>query len=434
MWPDSDFAHPVSSYQNPVPVPGINPELAPLITVSFNKKWLPYVVGSLKQLLLQSTWDTSDLSVTDLTQEQAFNLINLFMSATPPTKEVQGIECECENMCCIRYDPSTGHIQTLVCGEWKDIPGYPSGSSSAGQPGNGSPQPAPGGGQACYDLAFPTMGQALIPTLFNTGDQVIVQSSNGAGQDNAAFWWNPDGTQFILGGSYDNIHTDGSDPFPTLRHGALILEINGQAFLAYAGQTITIPSGVVNLPAVIRPNLAIAGGNGGSYQVNLCAVNNQAAHWAHDLDLTISPRGFVPRTVDVGVPGLWASGNGYSDQPFEDPTNNHYEGIELVTSLPAADYTRVWFDYDLTLGQTNPANSGLAIYLNGSAITFKLFSAMANGNGQRFDTGLITAPGTTDIRLDCFSGGDITGTPPSPTGSCRLYNIHVEGTGFDPFA
>lgn len=78
MWPDSPFAAPRSSYVNPVPVPSQGPDAFPKLTVQVACSWLPYIRGALKQLLLQTTWDTTDPSVLAIVQQQAFDLIDLF--------------------------------------------------------------------------------------------------------------------------------------------------------------------------------------------------------------------------------------------------------------------------------------------------------------------------------------------------------------------
>lgn len=82
MFPDSNFAEPVSSFSRPVPVPLADPTISPLISVSLSCAWLPYVRGALQQLLLQTTWDTDDPAVLALTQARANMLIDLFQECT----------------------------------------------------------------------------------------------------------------------------------------------------------------------------------------------------------------------------------------------------------------------------------------------------------------------------------------------------------------
>jgi hypothetical protein len=83
MWPDSDFPRPVSSFEQPVPLVGVDPDAEPAVSVSFNAKWLPYVVGALKQLVLQSTWRTDDPEKWGLEQFRAMTLLSIFSRATP---------------------------------------------------------------------------------------------------------------------------------------------------------------------------------------------------------------------------------------------------------------------------------------------------------------------------------------------------------------
>lgn len=78
MFPDSPFAHSVGSFQTPVSLPQDSPTADPLVTVCFNQSWLPYVVGCLQQLLLQSTWKDEGPGFIDTAQENAFALISQF--------------------------------------------------------------------------------------------------------------------------------------------------------------------------------------------------------------------------------------------------------------------------------------------------------------------------------------------------------------------
>lgn len=52
-----------------------------MVQVCFSVLWLPYVLGALTQLLLQSTWDSDDPETISLAQSRSNNLINMF--ATP---------------------------------------------------------------------------------------------------------------------------------------------------------------------------------------------------------------------------------------------------------------------------------------------------------------------------------------------------------------
>lgn len=52
----SEYPYPIPSFRVPVPAPDVEPTDAPLVSVCFNYSWLPYVLGALQQLTLQSTW------------------------------------------------------------------------------------------------------------------------------------------------------------------------------------------------------------------------------------------------------------------------------------------------------------------------------------------------------------------------------------------
>lgn len=87
------YAHPTSSFNKPVPIPGAEPDMGPCVTVSFGQAWLPYVLGALTQLLLQTTWDTDDREVFLLVQEQASTLISSI--AEQGYSEMSGCGCGC---------------------------------------------------------------------------------------------------------------------------------------------------------------------------------------------------------------------------------------------------------------------------------------------------------------------------------------------------
>jgi len=78
MYPYSPFAHPVSSFNKPVPILDEEPGTGNLVPVCLNAHWIPLVIGCLQQLLLQTTWDTSDPAVLAIQQGRVFDLMELF--------------------------------------------------------------------------------------------------------------------------------------------------------------------------------------------------------------------------------------------------------------------------------------------------------------------------------------------------------------------
>lgn len=82
MYPDSEFAHSIGSFQVPVPLPSAGPDVEPFETICIASEWLPYLRGAAKQLLLQSTWDTTDPGMIVVAQEWAFSLIGMLQDGS----------------------------------------------------------------------------------------------------------------------------------------------------------------------------------------------------------------------------------------------------------------------------------------------------------------------------------------------------------------
>jgi hypothetical protein len=80
MYPDSQFARPIGSFQYPVQIIADEPDADPLETICINSTWLAYLRGAAKQLLLQSTWATQDPGDLALMQQRTFNLIGLMQN------------------------------------------------------------------------------------------------------------------------------------------------------------------------------------------------------------------------------------------------------------------------------------------------------------------------------------------------------------------
>lgn len=78
MYLPSPFARPISSFEYPLDPPTIDPTDSPVQQVCINTSWLPYIAGSLKQLLLQSTWRDLDDASLQLVQSRVFDLISMF--------------------------------------------------------------------------------------------------------------------------------------------------------------------------------------------------------------------------------------------------------------------------------------------------------------------------------------------------------------------
>jgi hypothetical protein len=95
MWPDSPFAKPISSFETPVPLVTVDPDEEPDYQVCFRKEWVPYVVGALQQLLLQTTWKTDDKDALNLVQARAQLLISIFLNACEDEMDVRQSPDDC---------------------------------------------------------------------------------------------------------------------------------------------------------------------------------------------------------------------------------------------------------------------------------------------------------------------------------------------------
>lgn len=100
MWRPSVWAVPVSSFATPVVPPTYDPDHEELVCVKFSREWLPYVLGALTQLTLQSTWRSEDPDIVALAQARARNLISMFAAGADG----------CEDQC-FDFPPSASFIE-----------------------------------------------------------------------------------------------------------------------------------------------------------------------------------------------------------------------------------------------------------------------------------------------------------------------------------
>jgi len=227
LFPNSPFAHPVSSFPVPVPPPNVDPDVGPFATVRINCAWLPYIRGALFQLGLQSTWQGS-LADVNLAQDRANQLIGMFLGQNPgdcgvPELAVNnGVGCGCgdDDMgCCLRVE--NGQLQMFCCGVWTDVPG--ANFNGGGQPGAPQPQPAPAGGKQAYCFVLQADGRVLLPTLVNSGDTLFIASFGGATSDSDApvvpDWRCATGLPYVLGACFGTFSYHGGKS-PTVNSGS----------------------------------------------------------------------------------------------------------------------------------------------------------------------------------------------------------------------
>lgn len=121
MFGDSPFARPRSSYERPVPLVLVDPDVDVNYTVCFRSEWLPYVLGALQQLLQQVTWDTDDPDALNLVQARAELLIALFMEGCPTVMPDTGCVTYPMSASFISYYPQNPYTQPGYVPEWYSI-------------------------------------------------------------------------------------------------------------------------------------------------------------------------------------------------------------------------------------------------------------------------------------------------------------------------
>jgi microcystin-dependent protein len=103
MWDESEIPipEPQSSYERPVPLVLVDPDTNANWQVQFRSEWLPYVLGSLQQLLLPTTWATTDADAITLAQARANLLIAQF---------IEGFITSTPENDCVVYPPSAALV------------------------------------------------------------------------------------------------------------------------------------------------------------------------------------------------------------------------------------------------------------------------------------------------------------------------------------
>lgn len=282
MWPDSPFAKPVGSFRYPVPLVAVDPDVNPDVTVCFRREWLPYIIGSLQQLLLQSTWDTRDPDALNRAQGQAQLLVSMFIQGCPqddlPVTFI-GDEMEYQMAICEQLRWNNGVLQGLCCGEWTDIGGIGgSGGSGAGAIPGAVTQPPPSDAPLVNDCRefFVTLNARdkwLLPFPVSAGATIQILDAAGGWNDGTPTWACPTGAVYGLGICGAPLALTAGDPIPTLPH----MQIVGQygtvdGWFDPMAFPFVIPSGVTDAQVTLQANDSVLTDNQGSvtFKVRVC--------------------------------------------------------------------------------------------------------------------------------------------------------------------
>jgi len=442
MFGDSPFDNPVPAFQNPVAPPGSDPFMTPYVTVCFNERWLKYVVTCLYQLVLQSTWKVTSQAELDLVQAQAMTLIGLFIrGCNPPNPQAYpGVGGGDEFM--LRQNPDNPcELQSSVDGvtwcTWADLSKC---KPNVTQPGGGSPQPPPQGGQACYHGIVAASEQWLVPAVVNAGDQITFSNVSGAGADGGidGLWYCPNGQTFFAGACIGVPGVKTADIANTIAHMRLIVNINGVWYDAY-NTGFTVPGGVVNSPVIVQINDSNIADNSGSYAFDVCLTNNTQAEWEQTFNFGVTDGGFEP---SLGTDGdkpyaFYSPGLGWVvNCTLDDNGGGRYQYLIVrKTTSRAGTITHFEATYNRGAVGTPALPLGDALYIQPSNV-FLRQSNYPTGNNL-----LMTWDGTASIGSGEIIGINITqdfqypgGTScPLVTPSAVLTKVVLRGVGVNPF-
>lgn len=219
--------------------------------VRFDSKWLPYIRGLLLVLASRGTWEGNDARSAD----EATALVQAFFE-----KSICGtLQPECNGECfdmgcgCLRWN--NGVLEMYSCGKWVPVPGVSGGGVTPTQPGSGSGQPRPGGGTKTYCLGLTNGAHAILPTVVNSGDILLMENLQGAWDEiGNPIWHCPDGWTFVLDTCTNPIlvPNEPTDPIQGVQPMSIIAKIGSTYYDIihpdFNGnpQPFTVPAGHVN--------------------------------------------------------------------------------------------------------------------------------------------------------------------------------------------
>lgn len=414
MFPDSDFAVPVSSFQRPVPLVFVDPDKDASVTVCFNAAWQPYIIGALQQLVLQTTWDTEPGAALDLVQQRAMALIGLF-GVNGGNCASQTPESDYEMAICEQLRFEDGKLQGLCCGEWVDIPGL------QGAITGGVTQPEPGGTVALgdcveYDVVLDGTGLWKLPVPAYGGDTIEVTVARGGWYDGSFTSWRcPDGQDYAFGLCAGSEFTDGADPAPSIYHMRLIADVGG-SFVDAFNTTINVVGGTSPQDVVFQANDSILTDNAGSITFHVKYCRASVVNWCARYDAAHGWTGWSGVTVYGCAPtlssGIWNSC--HNSFPYE----NNVIAASLVAPA-GVTITRVRLIGNAT--DTNPASNQILVQ-DGAGNNYSL-NVAGPGTPLTMDKTGMAAIGLINFTMT------MNGQSGNPT---NIQAVEIYGTGTPP--
>lgn len=430
------------SFQQPIPIPAHSPSVPDLVTVCFNKDWLPVVLGCLIQSTLATTWQGSQDDV-NLALQEANDLILIFQKALPGCQTKNPAFSGAVPKLMFRQDPDNPCLlQSSADGvnwcTWADI----SKCQVNAQPGNKSPQPASGQCQNFHGTIHMTDAW-LLPVPVNTGDQITVRNLYGSWSPTAftTIWDCPDGNLFFAGNCIDgtsSIDSGAPDPTAPLNGTVLFDGTNYYDVSAAAGVdvpvVVTIAPGVTNAQLIVRANFHGGVDPAGEAQFDIQICNNVPATWTHTFDFTMNNGGFVPQTGTGDIAsGVWTPGTGWSSSDVTQPGPSTFRRIWLRKTFASANIDTWSVNFNLTKGTYGVPGSDFGLLLGeptiaDTAIISQVASAMVSGNGQVAPS-MTAETAVTQFEIYLASSDAASGFD----GACQINSITLTGHGPNPF-
>lgn len=302
---------------------------------------------------------------------------------------------------------------------------------AGGQPGSGSPQPNPGGGEQCYNARMQGNGKWLLPTQVNTGDVITISAVSDAATDGSGIWYCPNGQTFFLGGCVGATTTSGSDPAPSVPHMRLIAKIGSNYYDAY-NTSITVPSSTSFSNVEFQLNDASLSDNYGEITFKVCVTNNLAATWQHTFDFALADGGWITQSFAVGTPGLYTPGLYWTYGDAQNPSTNYYRCVALQRGLASRTITRVEMIFDISGLNTNQplSNHAVNIVANSTELTFITWNSLTNANDQHL-VWMGSQAGVTTLYV--FAASSYFLPTATYQGAAHIKKVIVSGLGTDPF-
>jgi hypothetical protein len=435
--PATSFNVPRGSFPTPIEPIGVGPLEGPLVQVQFNYKWCQVIVGSLSQLLLNTTWNVDDLNALAAIQEDVFDLMAAFCANPLPAGFTPNTGAEGDEDIMLRQNPDNPcQLQTSVDGinwcTWADLSKC---QMQTGQQGAPAPQPAPNGGCQTYHVILPANQTYLLPTVVNPGDTLEISNLKGASNDGTLSpWYCGDGNLFFAGLCDGSSTTQPSDPVNTSPHLSLIAKAGGLAFPVLGG-VISIGAVGAFQNLIFQVNDSILSDNSGTLEFDATICNEQSGSFTHVFNFQTDNGSWVPLHYTPCSPAdeaLWVAGAGW-EAVFVDCgiATGTYHIIDLQRSFAARVITSIQVEFAISLGTVT--GTGDEDHIVGNLLGV-----------QQFDQStLITAPPSSpwlwtgsdnidkiDVRL---LSGFVAGSSTDPGGSVVVSKITVSGQGTDPF-